>query len=159
MTRDGQGSGESYPSTSLSKTTAGPSPGSIPIRTESRVTINGMSFCDNPCESLHVRDTKTSRYAPDVDLSRHQTPVQTPCHQYPQQPRPPPRSSSGQDLPFTPSLPPTLTALTNKQFKLMRLKRDPGTPLGVYITSKRHPEKGTHGYVIAYIEPNGLTDR
>ena len=60
---------------------------------------------------------------------------------------------------FGDSLPPTLTALMNKQFRLYRVhKREGCSELGVLITKKFNRDKRTVGYVIAYIEPGGLID-
>ena len=60
---------------------------------------------------------------------------------------------------FGESLPPCLTGLINKQFRMYRLVKEPGMELGVLITKKFNKDKRTTGYIIAYIEPNGLVDR
>jgi hypothetical protein len=49
--------------------------------------------------------------------------------------------------------------LTNKQFKLIRIVRRVGTPLGIYISPKTTNKPGkTYGYVIGHIEAGGLAD-
>lgn len=60
---------------------------------------------------------------------------------------------------FGESLPPRLTGLVNKQFRMLRLVKEPGNELGVLITKKFNKDKRTTGYIIAYIEPRGLVDR
>ena len=60
---------------------------------------------------------------------------------------------------FGESLPPRLTGLVNKQFRMLRLVKEPGMELGVLITKKFNKDKRTTGYIIAYIEPRGLVDR
>ena len=58
---------------------------------------------------------------------------------------------------FGDSLPPTLTALMNKQFRLYRVRRQEGSSeLGVLITKKFNKDKKSVGYMIAYVEPGGL---
>ena len=47
----------------------------------------------------------------------------------------------------------------NKQFRMLRLVKEPGNELGVLITKKFNKDKRTTGYIIAYIEPRGLVDR
>ena len=42
---------------------------------------------------------------------------------------------------------------------MYRLVKEVGTELGVLITKKFNKDKRTTGYVIAYIEPNGLVHR
>ena len=56
------------------------------------------------------------------------------------------------------------SSLTSKRFKMLRLKKDPPTgneasELGIVISKKRNPQKGTSGYCIAHIEPGGLVER
>ena len=60
---------------------------------------------------------------------------------------------------FGESLPPRLSGLVNKQFRMYRLVKEAGMELGVLITKKFNKEKRTTGYIIAYIEPNGLVHR
>ena len=63
---------------------------------------------------------------------------------------------------FGESLPPTLTALMDKQFRLYRIQGEGSCKereLGVLITKKFNKDKRTVGYIIAYIEPGGLIDR
>jgi len=60
---------------------------------------------------------------------------------------------------FGESLPPRLTGLVNKQFRMYRLVKEPGMELGVLITKKFNKDKRTTGYIIAYIEPHGLVHR
>ena len=69
--------------------------------------------------------------------------------------------SSQTSLPidFGESLPPRLTGLVNKQFRMLRLVKEPGMELGVLITKKFNKDKRTTGYIIAYIEPHGLVYR
>lgn len=57
---------------------------------------------------------------------------------------------------FGESLPPILTNLMNKQFRLYRIVKEEGSELGVLITKKFNKDKRTVGYMIAYIEPGGL---
>ncbi|TRY67321.1 hypothetical protein TCAL_11134 [Tigriopus californicus] len=57
---------------------------------------------------------------------------------------------------FGESLPPILTNLMNKQFRLHRIVKEEGSELGVLITKKFNKDKRTVGYMIAYIEPGGL---
>merc|ERR1719220_705473 len=52
-----------------------------------------------------------------------------------------------------------LPSLTSKRFKMLRLKKDGTGELGIIISKKRHPQKGTTGYIIAHVEPNGLAER
>ena len=52
-----------------------------------------------------------------------------------------------------------LPSLTSKRFKMLRLKKDVSGELGIIISKKRHPQKGTTGYIIAHLEPNGLVER
>ena len=69
-------------------------------------------------------------------------------------------SSSSVPMDFGESLPPTLTTLMNKNFSLYRLNKAEGSELGVLITKKVcSRDRRTAGYVIAYIEPEGLIDR
>ena len=60
-----------------------------------------------------------------------------------------------------PSDPNQANALSSKRFKMLRLKKDAGTnsELGIVISKKRNPQKGTSGYIIAHIEPGGLVER
>ena len=68
-------------------------------------------------------------------------------------------SASGSvPMDFGESLPPTLTTLMNKQFRLYRIQKSEGSELGVLITKKFNKDKRTVGYIIAYIEPGGLID-
>jgi len=60
---------------------------------------------------------------------------------------------------FGESLPPRLTGLVNKQFRMYRLVKEAGMELGVLITKKFNQDKRTTGYIIAYIEPQGLVHR
>ena len=60
---------------------------------------------------------------------------------------------------FGESLPPRLTGLVNKQFRMLRLVKEAGMELGVLITKKFNKDKRTTGYIIAYIEPHGLVHR
>ena len=54
----------------------------------------------------------------------------------------------------------TLPSLTSKRFKMLRLRKDaPLGDLGIVISKKRHPQKGTTGYIIAHIEESGLVER
>jgi len=63
-------------------------------------------------------------------------------------------------------------SISSKRFKMLRLKKDPPTvssgggaqengagELGIVISKKRNPQKGTSGYIIAHIEPAGLIER
>ena len=52
-----------------------------------------------------------------------------------------------------------LPSLTSKRFKMLRLKKDCSGELGIIISKKRHPQKGTTGYIIAHVEPGGLVER
>ena len=60
-----------------------------------------------------------------------------------------------------PSDPNQANTLSSKRFKMLRLKKDAGTnsELGIVISKKRNPQKGTSGYIIAHIEPGGLVER
>ena len=50
--------------------------------------------------------------------------------------------------------------LASKRFKMLRLKKDnTNSELGIVISKKRNPQKGTSGYIIAHIEPDGLVER
>ena len=61
---------------------------------------------------------------------------------------------------FGDSLPPTLTTLMHKNFSMYRLNKAEGSELGVLITKKMcSKDRRTAGYVIAYIEPQGLIDK
>ena len=44
-------------------------------------------------------------------------------------------------------------------FRMYRLVKEVGMELGVLITKKFNKDQRTTGYVIAYIEPNGLVHR
>ena len=63
----------------------------------------------------------------------------------PSQPSPP---GSGSKLPAPPG--------PAKAFKMLRLRKGETEELGIIISKKRNPVKGTSGYVIAHIEPEGL---
>lgn len=52
----------------------------------------------------------------------------------------------------------SLPSLTSKRFKMLRLKKDGNGEMGIIISKKRHPQKGTTGYVIAHLEPGGLVE-
>ena len=63
-----------------------------------------------------------------------------------------------------------LNALTSKRFKMLRLnKNESSSPsgdfgsscgeMGIVISKRRHPQKGTTGYVIAHIEEGGIAER
>ena len=58
------------------------------------------------------------------------------------------QAGSGFRLPATPG--------TAKAFKMLRLRKGEQEELGIIISKKRNPVKGTTGYVIAHIEPEGL---
>ena len=62
-------------------------------------------------------------------------------------------------LDFGDSLSPILSGLVDKQFRMCRLVKEAGMELGVLITKKYNKDKKTTGYIIAYIEPNGLVYR
>ena len=68
-------------------------------------------------------------------------------------------SQTSLPIDFGESLPPRLTGLVNKQFRMLRLVKEPGMELGVLITKKFNKDKRTTGYIIAYIEPHGLVHR
>ena len=53
----------------------------------------------------------------------------------------------------------TLPSLTSKSFKMLRLRKAPSEELGIIISKKRNPQKGTTGFVIAHIEPDGLINK
>ena len=57
------------------------------------------------------------------------------------------------------SLPPNLSSITNRQFKLLRLVREGGEELGISITGRRNAEHTASGYYIAHIETGSLADR
>lgn len=71
------------------------------------------------------------------------------------------RSSVTSSIPmdFGESLPPTLTTLMHKQFLLYRIYKESEAELGVLITKKIQRDRRTSGYVIAYIEPDGLVSK
>ncbi len=71
-------------------------------------------------------------------------------------------------LDFAENLPHGLPSLSSKRFRMLRLRRDPvaagakvphGGELGIVISKKRHPQKGTTGYIIAHIDEDGLVER
>ena len=68
-------------------------------------------------------------------------------------------STSSVPMDFGESLPPILTTLVNKQFRLYRITKSENSELGVLITKKFNQDKRTVGYMIAYIEPGGLIDQ
>jgi hypothetical protein len=70
-----------------------------------------------------------------------------------------PGSSSTLPLNFADHIPTTLPSLTSKSFKMVRLFKGPADELGIIISKKRNPSKGTTGYIIAHIEPDGLVNR
>jgi hypothetical protein len=53
----------------------------------------------------------------------------------------------------------TLPSLTSKSFKMLRLMKNDVDELGIIISKKRNPSKGTTGYIIAHIEPQGLVNK
>ena len=58
------------------------------------------------------------------------------------------------------STPPSmLPSLTSKSFKMLRLRKAPSEELGIIISKKRNPHKGTTGFIIAHIEPDGLINK
>ena len=60
----------------------------------------------------------------------------------------------------TSSSPPSSTSSSPvKSFKMLRLRKGPTEELGIIISKKRNPNKGTTGYVIAHIEPDGLINK
>lgn len=56
-------------------------------------------------------------------------------------------------------IPSTLPSLTSKRFKMLRLRKEDNRDLGIVISKKRHPQKGTTGYIIAHIDEEGLVER
>jgi len=62
-------------------------------------------------------------------------------------------------LNFADNIPPTLPSLTSKSFKMLRLRKKYSEELGIIISKKRNPNKGTTGYIIAHIEPDGLVNK
>lgn len=67
--------------------------------------------------------------------------------------------SSAGNMTFSDSIPSNLPSLTSKRFKMLRLKKPVDEDLGIVISKKRHPQKGTTGYIIAHIEEEGLVER
>jgi hypothetical protein len=67
--------------------------------------------------------------------------------------------SSTLPLNFTDNMPTTLPSLTSKSFKMVRLFKGEVDELGIIISKKRNPSKGTTGYIIAHIEPDGLVNK
>ncbi len=77
--------------------------------------------------------------------------------------------SNNNNLPldFGDNLPSGLPSLSSKRFKMLRLRgrrsdEDDGSgtsELGIVISKKRHPQKGTTGYVIAHMDKDGLVER
>ena len=58
------------------------------------------------------------------------------------------------------STPPSmLPSLTSKSFKMLRLRKAPSEELGIIISKKRNPHKGTTGFIIAHIQPDGLINK
>ena len=57
------------------------------------------------------------------------------------------------------NIPPTLPSLTSKSFKMLRLRKNHSEELGIMISKKRNPSKGTTGYIIAHVEPDGLVNK
>lgn len=74
---------------------------------------------------------------------------------------PKPDASAAAPLPlnFADAIPSTLPSLTSKSFKMLRLRKNLSEELGIIISKKRNPSKGTTGYVIAHIEPEGLVNK
>jgi len=60
---------------------------------------------------------------------------------------------------FADNIPTTLPSLTSKSFKMLRLRKKESEELGIIISKKRNPNKGTTGYIIAHIEPEGLINK
>ena len=60
---------------------------------------------------------------------------------------------------FTDNIPTTLPSLTSKSFKMLRVLKKESDELGIIISKKRNPSKGTTGYIIAHIEPDGLVNK
>ena len=60
---------------------------------------------------------------------------------------------------FTDNIPATLPSLTSKSFKMLRVLKKESDELGIIISKKRNPSKGTTGYIIAHIEPDGLVNK
>jgi len=71
----------------------------------------------------------------------------------------PGRPTSTLPLNFAENIPTTLPSLTSKSFKMVRLFKSATDELGIIISKKRNPSKGTTGYIIAHIEPDGLVNR
>lgn len=53
----------------------------------------------------------------------------------------------------------TLPSLTSKSFKMLRLVKSDTDELGIIISKKKNPSKGTTGYIIAHIESEGLVNK
>ena len=60
---------------------------------------------------------------------------------------------------FSDNMPSTLPSLTSKSFKMLRLVKQDTDELGIIISKKRNPSKGTTGYIIAHVEPDGLVNK
>ena len=93
--------------------------------------------------------------------------IETSCQtDYPSQSKTNPDKNSEQSKPpnalplnFADNIPPTLPSLTSKSFKMLRLRKNHSEELGIIISKKRNPNKGTTGYIIAHIEPDGLVNK
>ena len=62
-------------------------------------------------------------------------------------------------LNFAENIPTTLPSLTSKSFKMLRVTKKDSDELGIIISKKRNPSKGTTGYIIAHVEPDGLVNK
>eukprot|EP00095_Tigriopus_kingsejongensis_P003917 maker-scaffold85_size395806-snap-gene-2.22 protein:Tk03917 transcript:maker-scaffold85_size395806-snap-gene-2.22-mRNA-1 annotation:"PREDICTED: uncharacterized protein LOC103515305" len=60
---------------------------------------------------------------------------------------------------YSDQLPNMLPSLSSKRFKMLRLKKDGSGELGIVISKKRHPQRGTTGYIIAHIDEEGPVER
>lgn len=47
----------------------------------------------------------------------------------------------------------------NRQFKLVKLKREKDEELGIFIAKTRHIKQAGAGYIVAHVVPGGLADR
>jgi len=70
-----------------------------------------------------------------------------------------PTSPLASQTPKIEDIPQSLPSLTSKAFKMLRIQKKSPEELGIIISKKRNPLKGTTGFIIAHIEPDGIVNK
>ena len=114
-------------------------------------------------QSIKPKMKKPPRKSKEEQPQRTETSCQT---DYPSQTHTNPDNNTELSKPanalplnFADNIPPTLPSLTSKSFKMLRLRKNTSEELGIIISKKRNPNKGTTGYIIAHVEPGGLVKK